>query len=113
MAGKTVAAEKQRSLIDWSSGNRIDAPGGAPFHCRFNVSARSFSGCTRLNTRLDKTVNVVEVKDDRFGKLVGDGFPQAHNVITRLKVERTSGVGQQLGIADNYRNTHTLNFFFS
>src|SRR5688572_3299127 len=67
VSGKTVAAEKKRSLINRRRGYRIDASRRTQLNRRLDVTSRSFARGGRLDSGFDKAGNVVEVVDDGFG----------------------------------------------
>ena len=84
VTGKTITAEKQRALIDRSSGNRVDAAGCAQLHRRFDITPRGFTRSAGFDPGLDKTADVVEMIDDRLGKLLRKGLSNPNDVVAGL-----------------------------
>src|SRR6266850_6035803 len=84
VAGKAVTPEEKRALVDWRGSDRVDLSGGAQFHGRFDVTAGSFSGGARLDSRLDVSLNVIEVKNYRLGSLIGKPLVAADDLVSTL-----------------------------
>src|SRR5216684_6091725 len=84
VAGKAVTSEEESALIDWCGSDRVDLSGGAQFHRRLDITAGSLTGSARLDSRLDMSLNVIEVKNYRLGSLIGKPPVAADDLVSTL-----------------------------
>src|SRR5205814_10356391 len=105
-----VTTEKQRTLIDGRSGNGVDAAGGTQLHRRFDVTAGSFAGGARFDSRFDETTDVVEMINDGFG-MFRKGLVCANDVVAGLEIECARGVSEHVRVAEDHRNASASDFF--
>ena len=78
---KTITTEKQSTLINWRRSDRIDVSRGAQFNRGFDVTSRCFTSRTRLDAGFDKATDIVEMINDRLGKLIGKRLSSANDVV--------------------------------
>src|SRR2546429_3173386 len=71
VARETVTSQKECALVDGRGSDRVDLSGAAQFNGRLDVSAGSFSRDPRFDSRLDVSLNIIEVKNYRLGRLIG------------------------------------------
>ena len=90
VAGKAISAEKERSLVDWGSRDRINTSRRTQLDGGFDVACGSFSSRTRFNARFNESADVIEMKNDRLGEFFRDGFTLANDVVAALQ-DRVSG----------------------
>ena len=100
MTGKAVTSQKQGALVDWRGGDRIDASRRAQLDRGFNVLRRGFSRIARFDSRLDVSVDVIQMIDDWLIELRRQIFIATDNVIAALQIQRARIVCEQLCISD-------------
>src|SRR5213594_2108678 len=105
MPRKTVTAEKERALVDGRGGDRVDAAGSTQFNGSFDIACGGFTGCTRFDAGLDVPFDIVEMIDKRGADLVRESLAAADDLIAALQIQGPRIVRQQLGVANDYRNT--------
>src|SRR6266849_4359354 len=111
VSGKAVAAEKKRPLIYRRRGDRIDASRRAQLDRSFDITGSGLSGRARFNARLDVSINIVEMKNQRVSDLITKAFAPAYDLVSTLQVERSRVMRQQLRVANNDRLTTSKHFF--
>src|SRR5688572_32644868 len=111
VSGKAISSQEKRSFIDRRGRNGVNATGSTQLHRRFDVTTSGLSSRTRFNPGLDKTTNIIQVKDYRLGKLVGNWLSLPNDVVAGLKIECTRSVGEQLCVADDNGNANSPDLF--
>src|SRR5437016_9581988 len=87
VAGKTIAAQKESTFVDWRRRHRVDASRRAQFHGRLDINGGRFSRRAGFDSRLDVTPNVIEMKDYRLADLIGKALIVANDLVATLEVE--------------------------
>ena len=112
MAGKTVAAQKERALINRRGRHRIHRSRGAELNGCFDVARSRLASRAGFDARLDVPADVVEMKDDRLAELLRQLFVVTHDVVAALQVEDSRRVGEKLCVANDDRKTDAPHLFF-
>src|SRR5262245_32580041 len=107
VTGKTVATQKQRSFVDRCRRYRIDAACRTQLNGRFDVAGCRFARSTRLDSRLNKATDVIEMIDHRLGERIGKRLSGANDVVTGLQIECACRVSEQLSIANDHRHANS------
>ena len=112
MAGKAVTSQKQGALVDWRGGDRIDTSRRAQLDRGFNVLSRSLARIARFDSRLDMSLNVIQMIDDWFIRLRRQIFIATNDVIAALQIQRARVVREQLCVSDYDRLADIADFCF-
>src|SRR5687767_11380233 len=96
VAGETVAAEKERALVERRGRDRVETAAHAKLDRRLDVLARSPTGGGGFHARLDVRADVVEMVNEGRVETCGQRLVAADDLVTALQVEFARSVREQL-----------------